>query len=603
MSMFHHIVNFCVCLGVCDYSAVDAHVGDHIFTQLVRHYLVSRTRILATNNLALALPHADMIVCMDAQRQGILACGNRDTVYRQLAAYVQDTSNTVVRDNSDNKAFYRGVLQILDSIVPVIPSSTGTASSVHPTVVPLSREVSDPHAPECTHEKITVPLEETKEGKIQENTSSHEVDEDEEMGSFLRHQPTSQQLSPSPLYSNLTRTFSGMLSLLPTATSVKQSQSTKQQDGVVYSPLTSNTPTANAAIATTTTTTTTPSYQGITERESKSTGDVPLSTYWFYLQAAGGGLVTLCLVIACLWIAFSWFLQNYCLGLWMDAMQQPHDSPHYKANVHLNLQYYLLSVASVIVAYMSRTIFQNFCSIRAAQRIHNALVRAVLLAPTHWFDATPIGRIINRFSQDISTVDSSVMNHLLDFTDCALGTLSVVCVISFVLPWLLLPLLPVLCFTGWVTYQYLRISRELKRWESIKKSPVFVLLTETLNGLNTVRAFRQEQSFFDTCCTRIDAMNQCHLYLWIANRWLNYRMQVLGALVAGLVGVGVVYYAGYYHSNDKGGMGAPAAGLVLLYSLNFCDNLTWLARTHADVSCFSCLSCLFYVAFDINILF
>lgn len=79
-------------------------------------------------------------------------------------------------------------------------------------------------------------------------------------------------------------------------------------------------------------------------------------------------------------------------------------------------------------------------------------------------------------------------------------------------------------------------------------------------------------------------MNQCHLYLWISNRWLNFRMQILGATVAGTVGAGVVYYAGYSSSGGGGhGMAAPAAGLVLLYSLNFCDNLTWLARTHAEV--------------------
>jgi hypothetical protein len=54
-------------------------------------------------------------------------------------------------------------------------------------------------------------------------------------------------------------------------------------------------------------------------------------------------------------------------------------------------------------------------------------------------------------------------------------------------------------------------------------------------GLAVVRAFRAEGRFFDICCTRIDEMNRCHLYLWIANRWLNFRMQVMGAVLAGAV--------------------------------------------------------------------
>jgi hypothetical protein len=47
-------------------------------------------------------------------------------------------------------------------------------------------------------------------------------------------------------------------------------------------------------------------------------------------------------------------------------------------------------------------------------------------------------------------------------------------------PVLLLPLLPVVWFTWWVGRQYLHVSRELKRLESLKKSPVFVLFSETL---------------------------------------------------------------------------------------------------------------------------
>ncbi len=156
-----------------------------------------------------------------------------------------------------------------------------------------------------------------------------------------------------------------------------------------------------------------------------------------------------------------------------------------------------------------------------------------------------------------------------------------VTVIGYVMPLLLLPLLPVLVYTSWVTYQYLCISRELKRMESISKSPVFILFSETLNGLPIIRAFQQEKRFYSLCCDRVDDMNRCHLYLWICNRWLNFRMQMLGALVAGVVGIGVVYYT---EGAGRGGssISASAAGLALLYSMGFCDNLTFLARLHAE---------------------
>ena len=52
-----------------------------------------------------------------------------------------------------------------------------------------------------------------------------------------------------------------------------------------------------------------------------------------------------------------------------------------------------------------------------------------------------------------------------------------------------------------------------------------------------MRAFRAEGRFFKACCDRVDEMNRCHIYLWISNRWLAFHMQMLGAVVIGLVGL------------------------------------------------------------------
>lgn len=104
-------------------------------------------------------------------------------------------------------------------------------------------------------------------------------------------------------------------------------------------------------------------------------------------------------------------------------------------------------------------------------------------APCGWFDATPVGRIVNRFSQDVSTVDSSIINNMYGFVDRLLATIQIVGVICISLPLLMLPLLPIVLFTWWVSRQYLHVSRELKRLESLKKSPVFVLFSETLQVL------------------------------------------------------------------------------------------------------------------------
>ncbi|RYH28461.1 hypothetical protein EON65_12135 [archaeon] len=314
----------------------------------------------------------------------------------------------------------------------------------------------------------------------------------------------------------------------------------------------------------------------IVATETKNKGEVTWQTYWFYFKAWGGILPIIIVVCTSFWIALSWFLQSYTLGLWMQSMTTTH-SLH-----NITLTYYLLCVLSLILSYIARGLAQVAYSIKASEQIHSSLIKCILLAPCGWFDATPIGRIINRCSQDISTVDNNLMYHLLGFIDCLIGAVQVFLVIIIFLPPLLIFLLPVIGFTAYVTYQYVHISRELKRLESLKKSPVFVLFSETLHGMSVLRAFaNQPLRFHSKLCTHIDNMNACHLFLWICNRWLNFRMQCLGALVSGAVAAGIVYST---QSHSSFALSSASAGLALMYSLGFCDNLTFLARSHADVS-------------------
>ena len=78
-------------------------------------------------------------------------------------------------------------------------------------------------------------------------------------------------------------------------------------------------------------------------------------------------------------------------------------------------------------------------------------------------------------------------------------------------------------------------------------------------------------------------MNRCHMYLWLCNRWLNFRMQLVGGLTAGSVGLAIVLLVSWNRNTDSTlYISNTAAGLALVYSLTFTDNLTWLARFHAD---------------------
>lgn len=167
------------------------------------------------------------------------------------------------------------------------------------------------------------------------------------------------------------------------------------------------------------------------------------------------------------------------------------------------------------------------------------------------------------------------MDSIMAFFEKFLGIIQVVVIIAIAMPKLLIFLAPILVFTSWVAQQYFRVSREIKRLESIQKSPVFILFSETIHGLSVIRAFQQEERFMNICFQRIDNMNRCFLYLWHTNRWLNIRMQAVGSIASGFIAIGVVHYV------DS--LSSTAAALLLIYSIEFTNYLVYMARAHSEV--------------------
>ena len=261
-------------------------------------------------------------------------------------------------------------------------------------------------------------------------------------------------------------------------------------------------------------------------------------------------------------------LQNYGLGAWLSDLQSN------KSHSNITLIFYIFFAISVFITTIAVAFYTAIISVRGAIKLHNNMIRNIMFAPLSWYDSTPLGRITNRLSQDISTIDKDLMNNLRNVLLDLMGLIQVIVIISITVTLLLIPLLPILLFTFWVAYKYIHVSRELKRLESIHKSPVFVLFSESLQGLSIIRSFQSENRFFTICCNRLNTMNRCHLYLWICNRWLNFRMQMLGSLVAGGTALLVVLQAK--------SLNGTTAGLALIYALMFTDNLTYLIRNHAE---------------------
>ena len=167
--------------------------------------------------------------------------------------------------------------------------------------------------------------------------------------------------------------------------------------------------------------------------------------------------------------------------VWLSLLTKTH--PEDQKN-ETNLVIYGSLVGASFIFLIIRAFSFYLVSLRCSERLHDKMVAAVLQAPVVFFDSNPVGRIMNRFSKDISCMDDvlpktflrAIQRTLLMFTSILLPTV--------INPWLLFALTPIAVLAGVISRYYLKTSRELQRLESVSRSPVFSHFSETLDGLD-----------------------------------------------------------------------------------------------------------------------
>ncbi|KAK8032301.1 ATP-dependent bile acid permease [Apiospora arundinis] len=243
----------------------------------------------------------------------------------------------------------------------------------------------------------------------------------------------------------------------------------------------------------------------------------------------------------------------------------------------VNVNYYLIGLALIGVAgavlALVRDLWLFFGSLTASWKLHNRLMGSVARAKFKFFDVTPLGQIMNRFSKDLEAIDQEVAPVAIGVMSCVLGILVTIALIGFYTPGFLVAGAFITSAYVFVGLFYLRASRDLKRLESVNRSPLFQQFGETLSGVTTIRAYGDERRFIRENLTKINTQARPFIYLWAANRWLAFRTDVLGDLVA--------FFAGVFVILSLGKIEAGAAGISLSYAITFSENMLWLVRLYA----------------------
>ena len=336
------------------------------------------------------------------------------------------------------------------------------------------------------------------------------------------------------------------------------------------------------------------------EEEKKETGWVKFSVYKAYLDACGG--VPFWLVVAigfggyeALLLGRSWVLrlwtetyssENHALHDWYhisnafvvqglsSRIEVATHEPRYEQTMNYWLAVYFGIAAAIIVEGTLRYLWVFFGSIKASRKLFEDLTFAVLRAPLRWLDTMPVGRILNRFSADFNQVDSA---QAYNFAFCLFNLMVVVGIIVaavVVSPIIIVCAIVLLTICGRYALYYLIAARQLKRLESTAKSPVFEVFSTALAGIGTIRAFDKQGTYIQHMYSRLDTHARMLYTMWLANRWLSWRLNCIGAFFAFLVAALVV---------SLKGLDAALSGFALGFALQYTEAVQWLLRNFAGV--------------------
>ncbi|VAH36673.1 unnamed protein product [Triticum turgidum subsp. durum] len=305
------------------------------------------------------------------------------------------------------------------------------------------------------------------------------------------------------------------------------------------------------------------------KQEERETGVVSTKVLSRYKNAMGG-IWAVSVLFLCYTLTETLRISSSTwLSIWTDEGSLNIHGPGY-----YNLIYGILSFGQVLVT-LTNSYWLITSSLRAAKRLHDYMLRSILRAPMVFFHTNPLGRIINRFSKDLGDIDRNLavfVNMFMAQISQLLSTFVLIGVVSTMSLWAIMPLL-ILFYAAYLYYQ--ATSREVKRMDSITRSPVYAQFSEALNGLSTIRAYKAYDRMSNINGKSMDNNIRFTLVNMSSNRWLAIRLETLGGIMIWFTATFAVMQ-NQRAENQKAF--ASTMGLLLTYTLNITNLLTAVLR-------------------------
>nr|KAJ3420365.1 hypothetical protein HK105_005756 [Polyrhizophydium stewartii] len=300
-----------------------------------------------------------------------------------------------------------------------------------------------------------------------------------------------------------------------------------------------------------------------------------------FFVAAGAWFAIAMLLSFALSVATTIFARIF-LQLWIDDKWHISQADYLSAYIGIN-------GANVLTILIFIAVLFHGCYVSAIT-LHDRALAGIMYAPTSFFDGQPIGRILNRMTADVSMLDNGLANKIYVVSTQLTEFIASVIVIGYSSLYLLIQLVVIASVAYALFWFYQRSYRELKRLQSIMRSPLLSHVSESLNGIQTIAAYGATGIFSAQLCRKIDLANKANLLFWGARFWLAIRLNLMCSTIAFAIGLCAA-----------GRIIPPAAvGLALSSTISFGMNLNAMLQNMGEAEAmFNSVERLDYYAYDL----
>lgn len=260
------------------------------------------------------------------------------------------------------------------------------------------------------------------------------------------------------------------------------------------------------------------------DAEAAESGNIGIGTYLYYIKSGGPWVF--------FWIILFGAIKTAArIGstIWLSRWSDPKTANDFTRDEYVG-GYMGMVLAEGVLNLVTSLLFVSFI-IKASAYLHKKLTDAITRAPTSFYDMTPIGRLLSRFSKDINLLDMLLPQQLEQVVNMLFNFLTVLVSVAVGAPYIVIVIVVAMFFYILLLMYFRKTSIQVQRLESLSRAPLFSHFSETLEGIATIRSYQLEDSFKTSNLDVLDRNTIDFLGLRIATQWFGLRLDMLGHVI------------------------------------------------------------------------